>query len=38
MGCPEESEGAAELALIADTLERYEAKRWPDGKVPEGNG
>ena len=34
----EESEGAAELALITDTLERYEAKRWPEGKVPEGKG
>jgi hypothetical protein len=38
MRCPEESEGAAELALISDTLERYEATRWPDGKVPEGKG
>ncbi len=38
MGCPEESVGAAELSLITDTLERYEATRWPDGKVPEGKG
>jgi hypothetical protein len=38
MGCPEESEGAAELALITDTIERYEASRWPDGKVPAGKG
>ena len=38
MRYPEESEGGAELALITDTLERYEAKRWPEGKVPEGKG
>jgi hypothetical protein len=35
---PEESEEAVELALITDTVERYEAKRWPDGKVPDGKG
>jgi hypothetical protein len=28
----------AELALITDTVERYEATRWPDGKVRGGKG
>jgi hypothetical protein len=37
-GSTEWSEHAAELERIADTIERYEAKRWPDGKVAGGKG
>jgi hypothetical protein len=37
-GCTEGSEEEAELALLTDTIERYEATRWPDGKVPNGKG
>ena len=37
-GCAENSEGACELAMIAETLGAYERKRWPDGKVPGGKG
>ena len=37
-GCGEESEEAAEMERIVDTVERYEAKRWPDGKVAGGKG
>jgi hypothetical protein len=32
------SEKAAELESIVDTVERYEAKRWPDGKIERGKG
>jgi hypothetical protein len=35
---PEGSEQEAELRTIADVLERYEAKRWPEGKEPGGKG
>ena len=35
-GCIEGSEEETELALIADTIETYEAKRWPDGVVRGG--
>ena len=37
-GCTEGSEEVTELMLIAHTVEVYEAKRWPDGKVPGGKG
>jgi hypothetical protein len=37
-GCTEGSDEQGELKLIADTVCAYEAKRWPDGKVPGGKG
>jgi hypothetical protein len=37
-GCTKGSDEATEFRLIADTVEAYEAKRWPDGKVPGGKG
>ena len=37
-GCTEGSVEEGELPLIADTLEHYEAVRWPDGKEPQGKG
>jgi hypothetical protein len=38
MGCPEESDSALELELIANTVEAYETKRWPKGKISGGKG
>ena len=37
-GCTEGSEEETELQLIADMVTAYEAKRWPDGKIPGGKG
>lgn len=33
-GSPEEDE----LASLTDAIEPYEAKRWPEGKIPGGKG
>ena len=38
MGSAEGSDEEAEFKLIAETVTAYEAKRWPDGKVPGGKG
>ena len=37
-GCTEGSEGETDLKMISETVGAYEAKRWPDGKVPGGKG
>jgi hypothetical protein len=37
-GCTEGSEEQTELKMIADTLEAYEAKRWPDGTERRAHG
>ena len=37
-GCTEGSQEELELKMIAETVSAYEAKRWPDGKVPGGKG
>jgi hypothetical protein len=37
-GCAEGSPEEAELASIADAIEKYEAKCWPNGKEPGGKG
>ena len=37
-GCPDGSEDDAELKSIVDSLEAYEAKRWPSGRETAGKG
>jgi hypothetical protein len=38
LGCKDGSAEEAELAEIADILEAYEVKRWPEGRIPGGKG
>jgi hypothetical protein len=37
-GCAEGSREDQEFEAIADAIEAYEVKRWPEGKVPGGKG
>jgi hypothetical protein len=38
VGCTEGSDEETEFRKIAGAVSAYEAKRWPDGKVPGGKG
>jgi hypothetical protein len=37
-GCADGSDEQTELKLISDTIQAYECKRWPDGKIQGGKG
>jgi hypothetical protein len=37
-GCPDESLEDTEFKAIANALEAYEAKRWPEGRERRGKG
>jgi hypothetical protein len=37
-GCTEGSDEETDLKMISETVGAYEAKRWPDGKMPGGKG
>jgi hypothetical protein len=37
-GCTENSPQERGLESIVDVIEAYEAKRWPEGKIPGGKG
>jgi hypothetical protein len=37
-GCIEGSSEEGELSALADVIDAYEAKRWPNGKATRGKG